>query len=269
MSKMRQWTIMTVVAVLVVFAAGWFLLVKPQKSKVSSLKSQSATAEQANQLLLTQIASLQAEQKNLPKQELELQKFSTEVPDNAAEPTLIRQLSAAATGSGVDLITITPGAATAMVSTTPTTGTTSTASTTSTPVPGAQSLTGTPTTGSLLELPVSLDITGTYPNIESFFQSLEGFPRAILVSSWSECPEAPSSGSSGGCAGPTEPSNKTASSSTLGATISADVFFAPAAGSTAAPAVGTTTTTSGTTTGTTTTPSTAATPAATSTPAAS
>ena len=50
MTKMRQWTVVTIVAVLVVLVAGWLLLVKPEKSKVSSLKSQATAQDQANQL---------------------------------------------------------------------------------------------------------------------------------------------------------------------------------------------------------------------------
>src|ERR1700733_3152533 len=99
MTKMRQWSILTVVAVIVVFAAGWFLLVKPEKSKSTNLRSTAAQQQQTNQVLQSDIARLQDEEKSLPAKQAALRKFTTQVPDNAAEPTVIRQLSAAAAGS--------------------------------------------------------------------------------------------------------------------------------------------------------------------------
>jgi Tfp pilus assembly protein PilO len=258
---MRQWSILTGVAVVVVFVAGWFMLIKPQKSKVADLKSQATTQNATNQQLLTQISSLQAEQKQLPAQQLALQKFSTEVPDTASEPTLIRQLSAAAQGAGVDLISMTPGTATALASATTGTATTS-------------SSLASPAAGSLTELPVSVGIIGSYANVESFFQSLEKLPRALLVNGWSLCPLAGStsgSSSTGGasCTLPTVPGNKTPPSGTLGATLSANVFYASAPATTqTAPATttGATATTPSTapSTAASTAPTTAATPATTS-----
>jgi type IV pilus assembly protein PilO len=249
MTKMRQWSIVTVIAVIVVFAAGWFLLVKPQKSKVTSLKSQASSQNEQNQLLLSQISTLQAEQKQLPAQELALQKFSTEVPDNAAEPTLIRQLSAAAAGAGVDLLNMTPGTATALASASAT--------------PGSTSLSPSASSGGLLELPVSVSVTGSYPDVESFFQSLEKLPRALLVSQWSMCPlstSASSASSGGGCSATAPPANKTPPIGTLGATLSANVFYAPPAGTVSSATTGATTT--GTTTTGTATPAPSATPSA-------
>lgn len=234
MTKMRQWTIFTVVAVLVVLVAGWLLLVKPQKSKASDLRSQTAAQQQANQLLLTQIASLQAEAKALPQQQLTLAKFTTEVPNDAAEPTLIRQLSTAANGAGVDLISITPGTA-ASVATAPAATTTaptaSSAGATSTPAPGAQSLTPAVATPALVELPLALGVTGSYANMVSFFQAVEKLPRAMLVSGWSMCRLASNSGSTQGgasCQAPSVPPNKTPATGTLGATLNTTVFYSPA-----------------------------------------
>jgi Tfp pilus assembly protein PilO len=272
MTKMRQWTILTVVAVIVVFAAGWFLLVKPQKAKATTLRSQAATQQQANQVLLSQIARLQSEEKSLPQQQAALRKFTSQVPDNAAEPTIIRQLSAAAAGSGVDLMSMTPGVATPVLS-----------ATAAAAAAGSTSLTAPASTGQLVQLPISIGITGTFPNVEMFFQSLEKLPRALLVSGWSMCPVAtPGSGgaatgsATATCTAPTIPANKSLPVGTLGGTLSATIFYAPPAGTvtsgaaTTTPTVPTTTTTTPSTT-TTTSPvpatSTAATPATNPAPA--
>jgi Tfp pilus assembly protein PilO len=270
---MRQWTIVTAIAVIAVFAAGWFLLVKPQKSKSTGLQSQATSQQQANQALQSQIAVLQQQEKNLPQQQAADRKFTTQVPDNAAFPTIIRQLSAAANGSGVDLVSMTPGTATPVVAatstdglsgatgTTPTTGTTPAPGTTgTTSVPGSTSLAGTTTpAGSLVELPIAIGITGSYPNIESFFQSLETLPRALLVTGWSLCQvkatggsTAPNSSGGASCTPPTLPADKPVPANTLGGTLAAVVFYSPPAGA----AVGTPGTTTSGTTGTTTTPTT-------------
>ncbi|HWC33205.1 MAG TPA: type 4a pilus biogenesis protein PilO [Mycobacteriales bacterium] len=198
MTQFRRWTIGTAILVVVIIAAGWFMLAKPQKNKVADLHQQAAAQQQANAVLLTQISALQAEQKELPQQQLVLQKFSTEVPDNMAEPTLIRQLSSAANGAGVDLSAIAPGAASALSVASP---------------GGAQSLGGTSPAGSvqLYQLPLSLSVAGTYANVESFFNSLERLPRAFLVHSFSLAPGSSSA------SGPNQ----------LAASLSAAVFFAP------------------------------------------
>jgi Tfp pilus assembly protein PilO len=230
---MRRWTIFTAVAVIVVLAAGWLLLVKPQKSKISDYQAQAQTQLQANSVLLTQIEQLQAEQSELPQEQRALQKFSTQIPNDAEEPTLIRQFTTAAHGAGVDLSSIGPGAATVVSA--------STAS-------GAQTLGGATasTVGALNSLPITLSVTGSYPNIESFFESLEKLPRALLVTGFSVSPGGVATGATG-----TNP---------LTVSITAQVFFTPPAATTAAP---------GTTAQTLTPPTTPATaPAAATTPGA-
>ncbi|HTW19060.1 MAG TPA: type 4a pilus biogenesis protein PilO [Mycobacteriales bacterium] len=241
MTKTRQWTVFTAIAVLAVLVVGWFLLVKPQNSKVSTLKSQAATQQSSNAVLQSQIASLESEQRQLPQQQAALQKFASEVPPNASEPMLIRQLSAAAAGAGVDLVSITPGAPTVVSGTSTTSGgTTSLAPATS-------------TANQLVQLPVSLAITGTFPNVESFFQALEKLRRSTLVTNWSLCPDPAVAGSSGSvsCALPATPSTDVLPPNAIGGTLSAYVFYSPPAG-----------------TSTTTTPTTATAPAPTTTPSA-
>ncbi|HTR71269.1 MAG TPA: hypothetical protein VMH41_13720 [Mycobacteriales bacterium] len=271
MTKTRQWTIFTAVAVVIVLAAGWFLMVKPQQSKTSNLKGQASDQQAANAQLMQQIAALQQEETNLPAQQRALQKFNTQVPDNAAEPTIIRQLSAAANASGIDLVAITPGTASAVNSAATTTGST-----------GSTSLSGTTApAGSLVALPLSLGITGTYANIEDFFLSLERLPRALLVTDWSLCPDsasanssAPSGGTGGAtCTPPPAIANKTLPDGTLGGTLTATVFYSPPGGvasaQTTLPGTTTTPSTAATPSTTGTTPSTAATPTTAATAAAS
>jgi Tfp pilus assembly protein PilO len=252
MTKTRQWTIFTAIAVIVVLLAGWFLLIKPQSTKASNLRSQAATQQQSNQVLVTQIAALQAEQRQLPQQQQALQKFSTEVPNDASEPAIIRQLSAAAAGSGVNLVSMTPGVASVVAP--------------AGAVPGASTLPAAGA-GTLVQLPIALSILGSYANVESFFQSLEKLPRALLVTGWSLCPTGGTSSSSGSvsCAAPAAPANVTLAPNTVGGTLNAVVFYAPPAGTTGTTVPGSTTAPATTTT---TAPSTTTTPAPTTSTAA-
>jgi type IV pilus assembly protein PilO len=236
MTKMRQWSLMTVIAVVVVFAGGWFLLVKPKQSEISSVKAKATSQQQANQVLLQQIVARQSQQKQLPHEQAQLQKLATQVPTVPDEPGIIRNLTSSATGAGVNLLSLTPGGVTTITST-------ATTGTATLPSSGA---------GQLVELPLTISVVGSYSNLESYFQLLEKLPRALLVTQFSLCPiSSDSSGSGGsGCSAPTVPGATPPPDGSIGATITASVFFSSA--------------TSTAVTGTTTLPSTT-TPAATAT----
>jgi Tfp pilus assembly protein PilO len=253
MTKIRQWSVLTAIAVLLVFVAGYLLLIKPPESKTSSLKSKAAAQEATNQTLQAQIASLQTEEKNLVVEQRELNKFSTQVPPTVSEPSLILQLQQAANAAGVNLISITPG------TTAPVTATATSGSTSLTPSSAATS------TSTLESLPLALGIYGTYANVAIFFNQLSKMQRSLLVSAWSLCPLAGGSSSASGatCSAPSLPAGYTAPPNAIAGTLTASVFFAPPAGSTEASAG------SSLTPGTTTTApaGTTATPAATTTPA--
>src|SRR3954447_4596706 len=108
MNKMRQWSMLTAAAVVVVFVAGWFLAVSPQRHHAADLRSQAATQESANTGLRTQVAQLEQQKQGLPAQQRLLAKFATKIPDNPELPTLIRQLTAAAEQAGADPTSVAP-----------------------------------------------------------------------------------------------------------------------------------------------------------------
>ena len=199
MTATRRWAIGTAIACVVILAAGWFLLVKPQNAKVTTLHEDAATQLSQNALLQTQIRALQAEQSQLPQQQKLLEKFATSIPDSAAEPSIIRQLTSTAKGAGVDISTITPGSAVQV----------SAAAAAATQSLGAPTATG----GPLYSLPLSLTVSGSYANVESFFAGLERLPRAFLVNTFSLSRAATTT--DGGA-------------NMLAATIATSVFFSPA-----------------------------------------
>jgi Tfp pilus assembly protein PilO len=82
MTKIRQWSIFTVIAVVIVFVAGWMLLIKPKRSDAADLRTQATGAQSQVASLNQRIAALEAQQKNLPQEQQQLQHFATQVPDS-------------------------------------------------------------------------------------------------------------------------------------------------------------------------------------------
>ncbi|HVT65159.1 MAG TPA: type 4a pilus biogenesis protein PilO [Mycobacteriales bacterium] len=207
MSTTRRWGIGAGLAAVVILAAGWFLLVKPQKAKVNDLHAQTAAQQVTNQTLVTKITALEAAAKNNAQEQRILDKIATQIPDTAQEPALIRALSQAAKGSGVDLSEITPSAAAALSGSSTTT----------------ETLGATGSGGELYSLPLQLTVTGAYANVESFFSALEHLPRAFRVSSFSFAPAG---------TGP----NVHAPANAISATIQTAVYYSTPSTTTAAAA---------------------------------
>jgi type IV pilus assembly protein PilO len=232
MEKMRQWSILTAVGVVAVMVAGWFLLVSPQRSHAADVRTQASAQESANASLKSRVDQLEQQKKGLPAQTAKLKKFDAQVPDNPELPALIRQLSAAAKGSGVELVSLAPGQPALVTATsTTTTGVTTSASTTT-----SSSATGTtpaaPAASPLAAIPLTVNVQGGYYNIESFFRAVEHLTRAMLVPGWTLCAITPtgSSAPTGGasCAVPsTGASDKALPAGTLNGVITAYVFESP------------------------------------------
>lgn len=205
MTKMRQWSLLTGLSVVVVLVAGWMLLVKPQHTKAAQIDAQTQSVQQQNAMLANKVASLRAESKNIPAEQALLASIATKIPNNPALPGLIRSLTSAASAAGVDLVSIAPATPTAVTGA-PATGSTPTAS-----HPAAPS-------SPLDQIQLSLNVKGTYFTIESFFSNLEGLTRALRVTSFSL------SGTSQPSGGATA---ATPSAGGMTATITADVYMTP------------------------------------------
>jgi len=215
MDKMRQWTLLTVVGIVAVLGAGWFLAVSPQRHHAAELRAKAETQVNANTQLQQRVAQLEQQKKGLPAQQRRLNQIAAKVPDNPALPALIRQLSAAAGGAGVDLVSLSPAQPVAMTATASTTvapaaSTTSTAPTASAAAPA-----------SVLQIPVVIVVKGTYYNIESFFAAVEKLPRAVLVPGWQL--SVANGGTGGGGSGTTQ----VLPDGTLQGQINAMVFESP------------------------------------------
>jgi Tfp pilus assembly protein PilO len=173
MTKMRQWSALTGVAVAAILLAGWFLLVAPKRGEAADLREQKTAQEQQNRQMRTQLAVLTAQDKKLPAQRARLAQIAAQLPDNPALPALVRSLTDAAGRTGVDIVSMAPGQPT----TAPTT-------------PGSPGGSPTAANGQLAWIPVTLQAHGGYFQLEAFLHRLETLRRAYLVTGVSLAPGA-------------------------------------------------------------------------------
>ncbi|MDQ6650897.1 MAG: hypothetical protein M3Z02_12390 [Actinomycetota bacterium] len=181
--KLKQMTVLTVVAVLAIGALGWFLLIAPKNKQADQLHAQALAQKDKNTTLRNQLAILQAQGKNLVAQQARLADIATRVPDNPGLPSLIRGLSDAADQAGVDLVTIAPSAP-APVAVTAGVVAAPAAPASAPAAPAAQ----------LAEIPVVLTISGGFFPVEQFISNLEGLSRSYLVTGMTAAPGAGSAG---------------------------------------------------------------------------
>lgn len=241
MEKMRQWTVLTALGVVGVLAAGWFLMVSPQRSHASDLRTQAASEQQATAGLQSQVNQLKQQQKGETAQQRELAKIAAQIPDNPMLPALIRELSSAAHQAGVSLDSLSPSQPTAVAAAAPAPA----------PVASGTGVTAAPAVAAPLDaIPVVITVTGSYFNIETFMRQLEHLTRALKTSGLTIGP------SSGGTAAGAAGSAPNALSGQIQATVYESPSIAPVGttAQTAAPVTSQSSAPAQSTTGSTTTP---------------
>jgi type IV pilus assembly protein PilO len=194
MNDTRKWSLVAVVAVLGILAAGWFLLVAPKRTEAADLKTKAAAQEESNSGLEAQLSQLKAQQADLPKQQARLAVIRRHLPDNPALPQLIRSLTTAARQAGVTLDSLSPATPAPVVVTVPlaapapasttSTDSSSTDSSGTAPAPVAAA----PPAPSLYQIPLTLNVTGSYFEMEQFVGKLEGLKRSLLVTGFTITP---------------------------------------------------------------------------------
>lgn len=210
MTQTTRWSVGTAAVVALLLAAGWFLLVSPQRSDAAKLQQQAAATQTANAALEVQIQTLKAQQKQLPKMQAQLAEVRTEIPETPALPSLIRSLSDAAKAAGVHMESL---------------------------APANPAING----GQLSSQDVAIKVSGGYFEIQRFLNNLERMDRVILVTGLGIEEDAETTTTDG----TTSTSTDTATSTTLIGTISGRVFLVPPATETTVTSgtAGTTTTT--------------------------
>ncbi len=190
MDKLKQWVALSVVGVLVIGAAGYFLLISPKRTEATEIRLQAEQQLSANSALQTQIQMLKAQAKQLPQQQAKLAAVAAKIPDNPSLPTLIRALTKAADETGVELISLAPAKPAAL-----TPAVAAVSAPVAAPAPGAAPIAGTPaaasaTAGLLQSIGITVNVVGGYFQIEQFFDRVENLTRAMKVTGFTLAPGA-------------------------------------------------------------------------------
>lgn len=190
MSVTRKWSLLASVLVLAILAAGWFLLVSPRRGEAATLRGESVSQEEANARLLQQLSVLKAQQADLPQQRAKLAVMRQQIPSNPALPTLVRSLTAAGRKVGVSIDTMAPAVPVPVVVATPVAPAVTTTTTDTTTEAGTEADAGAaavpavpvaPPAPSLFQIPLTLNVTGSYFELEQFINRLEKLKRSYLV----------------------------------------------------------------------------------------
>jgi Tfp pilus assembly protein PilO len=205
MTAKRQWVLLTALLCLAVLAAGFLLLVKPQHSKASSIKTETAGVQSQVEQLEAKLALLTQEKKDITGEQAKLAQYVRQLPPDPEEPTLLRKVQEAATKAEVDLQTLNPSA------------------------PTAYSPNGGAAVAGLEVIPVSMTISGDYFQTEEFLDALEGLQRSMLVDTFAISGTSGSTSATGSTSESTTPADVTVS-------IAASVFMSTSIGQTPASA---------------------------------
>lgn len=162
--RAARWYLGAGLSALLVLAAGWFLLVAPQRSNAEEIQASVEAQEATNRQTEAQIATLKAQFKDLPDIQKQTSAIRAKLPPVPGMPSLLRQMSTLAKTSGVTLVSVTPTQPAPLQ------------------VPGqtaAQASLDAP--GGVNQIPVSVAVTGRFANVRLFLSGVEKMQRAMLV----------------------------------------------------------------------------------------
>ena len=226
----RTWVAATAVLALLLAIAAWFLLVNPVRADAASVRAEAADTQARNDQLVERTTVLRRQFADLPDQQATLDELAEALPADVALPTLIRTVDGFASTTGVTVMSLTPGAATAVVdpaaaatTAAPAPAPTGDASAapaptdgSPTPAPGTSAAPAGPTT---MATPVTITVIGDFFDAQAFLRKLQAeMPRAFLVRDLSVTAEDPQDAGGGRPA-------TTAGDVTM--TVTADVFSRP------------------------------------------
>jgi Tfp pilus assembly protein PilO len=230
-NRMARWSVATGLVCAVLIAASWFLLIGPRRERAAELRTETVSAQQQNDALRQQIATLKAQLGDLPQRRAELASIKRQLPAKADVPRLVRDLRSLATNSGATLTTLSPGDAQYLD---PGTGQALTAGATG-------------STSPLVAIPMSVVVSGDYFEAALFVKQVQTTMRRAMLISAVSVEAAEASTSSDGTAGASSGS----STGTVDLTLTGQVFVyqdgkaatavasAAASGAAKAPAAGT------------------------------
>ena len=240
MTRIQQWIAGTVVAVIVIGAAGWFVAIAPQSHKASNLVAQAVTQEQTNLTLRSTLTRLNTQMTKVPAEQAEVAAIAQKIPADPGLPSYVRNLTAAAAKSGVELVSIAPGVPATVVVPAAVVAPAPAASAAATPAAAAPAAPAAAPAATLQAISVGVVAQGGYYQLEEFTKALEALNRSTVLTAVSIAPAPPIKAAT--TAGATSATSATAWKS-LQATINLSIFMNSS--STIAPVVVPTTAPSG------------------------
>jgi Tfp pilus assembly protein PilO len=194
MDTLKKSITVTVVGVLIMSAAAWFLLIAPKHDEAAATEQLVAEQRTTNQALATELEVLEDKAAQLPTKRAALDEVTAKIPTGPDLPTLVRALTAAAESSGVELVSVTPGAPAAPTGQTPvapvapatadpTAAAAAPAAAGAAPAaPAAGAPAAGATAGALMAIPITITAVGDYFDVAQFVRELEELPRAMRIS---------------------------------------------------------------------------------------
>jgi Tfp pilus assembly protein PilO len=188
----------TILLMVVLVAAGWFLVAQPQLAAAATSNDTLGSVQSQVESSQATIARLKTEQKDVPSLKVQLEKLRTSIPAEAEASAYIDGLNALATANGVTITTIKlddpvpySGAAPKPAAPAPAAGTAATPS--ATPSPSASPTTAPVPTGfvaptdpritatNFIAIPVSIVLNGSWDADLAFIKGLQTGKRLFLV----------------------------------------------------------------------------------------
>ena len=160
-----RWYLAAGLSATLVLIAGWFLLIGPQRSTADELSSSAASKVSENAQAQAHIASLKAQFKDLPALQLKDAEVRSHIPQAPSMPALLRDLSSDAKSAGVTLVGVTPQQPMPL----------------SEPAGGAGGAASLSTPGLVNQIPMTIQISGTFAHMQTFLSNIEGMQRAMLI----------------------------------------------------------------------------------------
>jgi Tfp pilus assembly protein PilO len=190
MTRIQQWIAGTVVAVIAIAGAGWFVAIAPQSHKASNLVAQAATQEQDNVVLRGNLARLNAQRSKVAAEQLEIGAIAQKIPTDPGLPSYVRNLTAAAAKTGVEIVSIAPGVPATVVIPAAVVAPAATASAAAAPsTPAAAAPVAAPA-ATLQAISIGVVVQGGYYQLEEFTKALEGLNRSTVLTAVSILPAA-------------------------------------------------------------------------------
>ena len=183
--SVRMWRIATLVGVVAVLVATWFLLVGPQRAKASELEVETASQQAAATQLRSRISLLKKQSEELPAQEAKLAAIQQRIPATTSIPTLIRTLSGLASGASVSVTALDPARPAPIViavpepvaTEAPADDETDAASTDAAEPPASA-----PAQPSVQAVGLAIGVCGDFAQIRNYLGELESMRRVVAVS---------------------------------------------------------------------------------------